>query len=60
MELREATVHCTIEELDNIIEFLIQVRDEHKPYGNDGTCHTHYRDWDRSWTDEQSDFIVIT
>ena len=61
VELQEASLVCGLEELEKVICFLQYVKEKH------GTeimkieyCHSHYRDWDKSWNTESTDIIVIT
>ena len=58
--LREATLACTKEELDNLIWFLNQVKEDidNRDAIDEGE-HWHFRDWDDEWTVENSDFIFM-
>lgn len=43
VELQEASIECKIKELDSIIEFLQNTREEHKKaMGKTKICHSHY------------------
>ena len=57
LSLREATLVCTREELDELI-LMIQDFRAQLPDGAEGD-HQHYRDWSESWTSEHSDFILL-
>jgi len=60
-ELKEVAFECNIEELENIINFLIVVKAEHERVaGKTELCHSHYRDWDKKWTPNSPDFIIVT
>lgn len=60
LELIEASIYCTIEELDKIIKFLQYVRGEFEKEENSRfQCHEHYRDWDKEWLKESADLIII-
>ena len=52
--LRETSLVCTGEELDLLIAFLQELRENGAP-----DDHRHFRDWCESWTQEQSDLIVF-
>lgn len=55
--LREASLVCTREELDSLIEMLQTFRDT-QPCEADGD-HQHFRDWSGCWDGQHSDFIVF-
>lgn len=62
VELKECSLVCTINEIDNIIEFLNHVKETHD---KNKYCHTHYCDWCKlSGVDLSepvlSDLILIT
>ena len=60
LSLNEASIYCTIEELEKLINFLKYVKDEFLKDDNfKYQCHEHYRDWDNNWTKESSDIIII-
>lgn len=59
LKLSESCLECSLDELDKVIEFLQQVREKHgKIAVKTEYPHSHYRDWDKSWTSESSDFII--
>jgi hypothetical protein len=59
--LREFTLTCSIEELEKLIEFLSFTKETHKKALELGNyVHSHYRDWDKTWTEKQTDFIVLS
>ncbi|MDR0919387.1 MAG: hypothetical protein LBM93_09115 [Oscillospiraceae bacterium] len=59
--LKEVTLTCTIEEIDKLIEFLSYVKEKHKKSMEVSTyTHSHYRDWDKNWTTDHTDFIIST
>ena len=61
VELQEASLECNIEELEKVISFLQHVKEQHsKVKGKSEICHSHYRDWDKTWNTELVDIIVIT
>lgn len=60
VQLEEATITCTINELDKIIEFLNYVKITNSDNELAVTTHSHYRDWDEKWTNISSDLIIIT
>lgn len=53
IKLSQASICCNKNELNGIIDFLTNVRDN---FDNDG--HWHYRDHNKSWTEKESDLIV--
>lgn len=61
LELEEASIVCSIEELDKLIKFLNEVRTDHYAVKNQSDrCHSHYRDWDSAWKNNEPDIIVVT
>lgn len=61
IELQEVTFMLDKIELEKIIKFLQQVKEEHSKINNETEyCHSHYRDWDTEWKDETADFIIVT
>ncbi len=58
MELSQATLSCKKDDLDSIIDFLNEVRDEIKNANIEDEYHLHYRDYNTSWKEEESDLIV--
>ncbi|MCL1989646.1 MAG: hypothetical protein FWG67_02025 [Defluviitaleaceae bacterium] len=59
--LKEASIACSMEELDKIIEFLQHVSESHKKaIGKTDFCHSHYQDWDSEWNQENTDLIVVS
>ena len=57
--LREVSLDCSREELDQLIEFLQSVREEAEGVKLDSLSHWHFRDWSDSWTKNHSDFIIL-
>lgn len=57
--LREVSLDCSREELDQLIEFLQQVRREAEGVKLDSLSHWHFQDWSESWTKAHSDFIIL-
>lgn len=61
LELHEVSFQCNITELDKIIKFLQNVKEQHsKVSGEVELCHSHFRDWDVEWKDDSTDVIVVT
>ena len=61
MKLSEATFDGILEELEDLIDFLKTVQEEHsKVAKKTDMCHSHFRDWSNKWNKEASDFIVVT
>lgn len=61
IELEEASIYCSIEELDNIIQFLQFAKEQHMKVRNTTPmCHSHYRDWNKMWKKEETDLILAT
>ena len=57
--LREASLACTREELDSLIEFLQDIREALSDLEHIEGEHFHFRDWNEDWSEKQSDFIVF-
>ena len=57
--LREVSLDCSREELDQLIEFLQSVREEAEGVQLDSLSHWHFRDWNPAWTKRHSDFIIL-
>ena len=61
IELQEVSFLGNIRELDKLIKFLQQVKEQHSEVcGEVELCHSHFRDWDTEWNDETTDIIVVT
>lgn len=59
LALKEVSISCNKDELDNMIAFLKSVCDDiERTNAGDGE-HWHYRDYNELWTKKESDFIVI-
>ena len=56
--LREVSMDCSREELDQLIEFLQSVREEAEGVQLDSLSHWHFRDWYPEWTEKHSDLII--
>ncbi len=59
LKLSQVTLSCKKEDLDKIIEFLNKVKNESKNKKIDNVDHWHYRDYNKSWTEEESDLIIL-
>lgn len=57
--LRKVSLDCFREELDQLIEFLQQVREESAGVELSSLSHWHFRDWSDHWTEKHSDVIVL-
>lgn len=61
VELSEASIECSLNELEKIISFLETVKNQHSKVAlKTELCHSHYRDWDGNWDENSTDIIVIT
>lgn len=61
IELQEVSFQSDIKELDKIIKFLQDVKEDHsKIIGEVELCHSHLRDWDIEWKVGSTDIIVVT
>ena len=56
--LREVSLDCSREELDQLIEFLQSVREEAEGVQLDSLSHWHFRDWYPAWTEKHSDLLI--
>lgn len=59
IELQEVTFKCDITELEKIIAFLQNVKESHINI-EVGTCHSHFRDWNKEWKKGMADIIILT
>lgn len=61
IELQEVSIQTNLTELEKIIKFLENVKEQHrKVIGEMELCHSHFRDWDNGWKPDSTDFIVVT
>lgn len=61
IELHKVSFQLDIKELDKIIGFLQEVKEQHsKVIEKDELCHSHFRDWDGEWKAGSTDIIVVT
>lgn len=61
IELQEVSFQSDIKELNKIITFLQNIKEQNsKLAGNGELCHSHFRDWDVEWQDNSTDIIVVT
>ena len=61
IELQEVSFQSDIKELDKIIKFLQDVKEQHsKVIDEVELCHSHFRDWDVEWKVDSPDIIVVT
>jgi hypothetical protein len=61
IELQEVSFQSDIKELDKLIKFLQEVKEQHsKINGEVELCHSHFRDWDIEWKAGSTDIIVVT
>ena len=61
LKLGEATLSCTKDEIDKLIQFLNDIKKEieQTPDINPkDDWHWQYRDWNKEWTEEEGDFII--
>jgi hypothetical protein len=61
IELKEVSFQSSIEELDILIKFLQDVKEQHRNVmGETDMCHTHFRDWNKEWQIGSTDIIIVT
>ena len=60
LELEETSIDCTLEELEKLIVFFNEVKNNYYSK-NDGSSmlHTHLRDWDKTWQINEPDLIIV-
>lgn len=61
LKLKEATLLCTKDEIDKLIQFLNDIKKEIGQMSCIDTkddWHWQYRDWNEEWTEEEGDFII--
>lgn len=59
LDISEASIFCSKEELEKIIQYLQSIREE---IGEDYISldeHWHYSDYNEDWTDKDSELIVF-
>ena len=59
LELSEITLSCKKDELDKIIEFFKNIREESINSKMEVGDHWHYRDYNELWSEKESDLIVF-
>ncbi len=61
VELSDAKITCTLEELDKLIEFFQRARVVHERHTeSNGLLLSRYGDWDKNWTKENSNISLET
>lgn len=61
VQLKEATLECSLEEIKCIANFLKYADVFHNSENcRNEYCHSHYRDWCDKFDEKSSDLIVIT
>jgi len=61
LELIEVTIQCDVTELEKMIAFLKEAKNQHsKVEDRNEICHSHYRDWNSKWDKNSADIIVVT
>ena len=61
LKLNEMSIQCDLDELEKIINFLKTVKKEHASVvGKIDMCHSHFRDWDKTWRKGEPDIIIVT
>lgn len=59
IELSQATLNCKKSDIDKIIKFLTEVKKEIENTKVEDGDHWHYRDYNDSWNEKESDLIVF-
>lgn len=59
LAISQATMICSKEELDKIIEYLQSVREEIAKEYIDTNEHWHYSDYNDNWTEKDSELVVF-
>ena len=61
LELEEVSFQCDLNELEDIIKFLNEVKVEHASVRNEtNMCHSHFKDWKSTWIESEPDLIIVT
>ena len=55
IELSQVTLNCKKTDIDKIIDFLTEIKNNKVEDGE----HWHYRDYNDSWNEKESDLIVF-
>lgn len=59
LELSQVTLSCRKEDLDNIINFLTEIKKEAENISIiDDEEHWHYRDYNDTWNEKEPDVII--
>lgn len=58
-KLSQVTLNCKKEDLNKIIEFLTEAKKEIENTKVIDGNHWHYRDYNKFWTEEESDLIIF-
>ena len=59
IELSQATLNCKKSDIDKIIDFLTEIKKEIENNKVEDGDHWHYRDYNDSWNENESDLIVF-
>lgn len=59
IELSQATLNCKKSDIDKIIDFLTEIKKEIENNKVEEGDHWHYRDYNDSWNEKESDLIVF-
>ena len=57
--LREVSLDCSRAELEELIAFLQNVREEAAGAKLDSLSHWHFRDWSPDWSEKHSDIVIL-
>jgi hypothetical protein len=60
LELREATLALTVNEISTVIAFLQHAKEKFsqgEPVAEH--AHVHFRDWLPGWTDSEADIVIL-
>ncbi len=61
LELEEVTLQCSVNELEDIIGFLIETKKKHSSVmDKTDICHSHFKDWSESYNKSNPDFIIVS
>ena len=61
-KLSEISLVFKIEEINKMYDFIVKIKNDIGKMSNPnyvGSNHWHYRDFNKDWTNEESDFIVV-
>ena len=60
IEMEEIIIFSNLDELKKIHSFFEYATEQYSEPGKMPDFHLHYRDWDKAWTEDSTDLIIMT